>query len=277
MKFFILLVLLGASSKALSVPPDAIRIISLSPHITELVFAAGAGDKLVGVDGYSDYPPAAKIIPKIGDAFQMDFERIVALKPDLIIAWKSGNTFGNIEKLESLGLQVLLAETGELGDVPKLLRLIGARAATEKQAERAAQAFEMELAYLRKTYFSPQKKLRVFYPVWHQPLMTLNNRHIISDVLALCGGENIFGRLRELTPVVSVESVLAENPDAIVSSAINADAEQEIKQYWKKFSHLRAVAKQRFIFVHPDLISRPTPRILQGARALCEQMKNANL
>jgi iron complex transport system substrate-binding protein len=246
------------------------RIISLSPSITELVYAAGAGDRLVGVDSYSDYPDAVKSVPRIGDASNLDLERIVALKPDLVIAWRSGSAVADIRRLERLGLNVAATEASSLEDVPRLLRMIGKWAGTSTQAEAAARIYESELRYIRRSY-AHRKKIRVVQLIWRQPLMTVNGNHIISNMINVCGGTNLFASAPALTPVIGMESLLETHPQAIVSSVSSESDEREIRlDGWIGGG---AMEGSPVIFIHPDLIHRQTPRILQAVRKVCEEME----
>lgn len=250
------------------------RIISLSPNITELVFAAGAGDKLVGVSSYSDYPDVAKSIPGIGDSSSLDLERIVALKPDLVIAWNSGNKVADIDKLERLGLTVFITEATKLEDIPRLLRKIGKLAGTLAIAELAASAFEAELRKIKQRYRSRQQ-VEVLYLIWHRPLMTVSDNHIISDIINICGGINVFAAAPSLTLVISAESILGADPQIIISSMPLVSPETGTRELWQRFPHIRAVRNNHLFFVHPDLIHRQTPRMLQAAKTVCEQLESA--
>jgi iron complex transport system substrate-binding protein len=246
------------------------RIISLSPSITELVYAAGAGDKLVGADLYSNYPDAVKSIPRIGDASNLDLERIVALKPDLVIAWRSGNAAADIRRLGRLGLNVAAVEASTLEDVSRLLRTIGKWAGTSMQAESAARIYENELGYIRRSY-AHRKKIRVVQLIWHQPLMTVNGNHIISNIIDICGGTNLFASVPTLTPVIGMENLLEARPQAIVSSVSAGFDEREIRpDSWIGGS---AMESSRVIFIDPDLIHRQTPRLLPAVRKVCEELE----
>ena len=248
------------------------RIVSLSPHITELVFAAGAGDRLVGVVRYSDYPEAAKSIPDIGDSSSLDLERIIALKPDLVITWRNGNTASDIEKLEKLGLTVFATEATRLEDVSRLLRVTGKLAGTSAQAEPAASAYETELQQIKRNYGGRQQ-IRVFQLIWHQPLMTVNGKHIMSDIINVCGGINVFASAPSLTPVISAEDLLEADPQAIISSVSLEFAETGAWERLRQLSHISAVKSNHLFFVHPDLMHRQTPRMLQAAKTVCTQLE----
>ena len=263
--------LVDDAGRAVQLRRPAARIVALSPHVTELVFAAGAGNKLVGVSGFSDYPAAAKRIPHVGDSGKADAERLLALKPDLIIGWRSGNSAADIATLERLGIPVFLTEPRRLDDIPRLLEIIGKLAGTEPAATSAAEDFRAGVAELKRRY-AGRRPVRVFYEIWHAPLITVNGEHLISDVLGLCGGRNIFAAVSSLTPVVAVESVLAEDPEMIIASGA-LYAEPGPLEGWRRYPRLAAVHRSHLFFIHPDLIQRQTPRILLGAQQMCEQIE----
>lgn len=263
--------LVDDAGRAVALNLPAARIVALSPHVTELVFAAGAGSKLVGVSSFSDYPAAAKRIPHVGDGGKADAEHLLALKPDLIIGWHSGNSAADIATLERLGIPVFLTEPRRLDDIPRLLEIIGMFAGTQPEAARAAAEFRAGMAGLKRRYAGRQP-VRVFYEIWHEPLITVNGEHLISDVLGLCGGRNVFAGASSLTPAVAVESVLAEDPEAIIASGA-LYAERGPLEDWRRYPRLAAVRRGHVFFIHPDLIQRQTPRILQGAELMCEQIE----
>lgn len=244
------------------------RIVSLSPHITELIFAAGAGNKLVGADRYSDYPEAAKWIPSIGDSSSLDLERILALKPDLVIAWRSGNSIQDIEKLEKLGLTVFAAEATTLEDVSRSLRMMGKLTGMSSRAEPAARAYEEDLRQITRRD-GARRQIRVFQLIWHQPLMTVNGNHIMSDIINICGGINVFASAPALTPVISAENLLEADPQAIISNISQNGAADRLR----RLSHISAVRNEHWFFVHPDLMHRPTPRMLQAVKSVCAKLE----
>ena len=255
---------------SLAIPAQ--RIIALAPSIAELVFAAGAGDKLVGTTRFSDYPAAAQTIPQIGDASRVDFERVLALKPDLLIGWQSGNHAADIERMEQLGLTVYMAEPAALEAIPRLLRAFGTLAGTSAVAAQAADDFTAGIAALRERY-GAKKPVRVFYEIWHQPLMTVNGRHMIDDVIRLCGGANVFANVPGITPLVSLESVIARQPQVVLGGS-SATTPAEFAGQWvlnAKYAGLRGV---RAMYVDPDQIQRQTPRVLRGAQSVCEILDN---
>jgi len=252
-------------------PAPAQRIVTLAPNLAELAHSAGAGRHLVGVARFSDYPEAARHVTEVGDAARVELERILALRPDLVLAWKSGNQVGDIEKLERLGQAVFVTEPVRLADVPRLVRAIGALAGTGGAAERAARSFEEEVRSLRERY-ARARKVRVHYEVWHRPLITVSGGHMINDVIALCGGLNVFASAPGLTPTVSLEAVVAARPEAVLGGA-RTGGEAELRRDWREgpIGRLRTLP---VFYVDPDLIQRQTPRILEGARIVCAALES---
>jgi len=249
------------------------RIISLSPHVTELLYAAGAGEYIVGAVSYSDYPAAAKKLPRVGSYNAFDLEAIVALRPDLIVAWQSANPAAALEKLQALSIPVFFSEPRQLEDVAGNLERLGKLTASEAIANAASMMFRHKLLELRNRYRAV-RAVSVFYQVWHRPLMTVNGEHIISQVIELCGGRNVFAGLPVLAPKISLEAVLREDPEVIVAgnSALNHPG---WKDDWRRWPALQAVKNNHLFYVNPDIIQRHTPRILQGAEALCKQIETA--
>jgi iron complex transport system substrate-binding protein len=254
-----------------SLPRPAQRIVALAPSITELVFAAGAGDKLIGVPRFSDYPAAAQAISQIGDASRIDLERVLSMQPDLVIGWQSGNHAADIARLEALGFSVYVAEPATLAAIPRLLRAFGALADTAPVAQRAAADFEAGIAALRARY-AARNDVRVFYEIWHQPLMTVNGRHMIDDVIRLCGGTNVFAAVPSLAPLVSLESVIAAQPEVVLGGS-SATSPQEFAAQWMNFADFAGLKQVRALYIDPDHIQRQTPRILQGAQTICEHLE----
>jgi iron complex transport system substrate-binding protein len=243
------------------------RIVSLAPNITELVFAAGAGDRLVGVSEYSDYPEAARSIRRIGGGNGIDLEAVVALAPDLVIAWQSGNPSQPVKRLRELGLKVFISEPRNLTDITDSLRRFGRLAGTGAVAARQISDFERRYEQLSRRY-SGREPVSVFYQVWEHPLMTVNGQHLISDVIRLCGGRNVFAELPALAPQISTEAVLAANPEVIVSGGGSEPAEIVLAR-WQRWPGLAAAADGHLFVINRDLMVRHTPRILQGAEQLC--------
>ncbi len=242
------------------------RIISLAPHTTELLFAAGAGDRIVGTVDYSDYPAAAHKIPRIGGYRAVDLERILTLKPDLVVAWLSGNGTELVERLRGLGLTVYVSEPSSLKDIALSLEQIGALSGSTQGLE-AARSFRLRLEKLTQKY-ADKSRVSVFYQIWDPPLMTINGDHLISRVIDLCGGYNVFNELSALTPTVSREAVLASNPDAIIASGMDKERPEWLDN-WRHWPQLKAASADHLFFIPPDLLQRATPRLLDGAEQLC--------
>lgn len=249
------------------------RIVSLSPHLTELLFSAGAGDKVVGVVSFSSYPPEARDITNVGDYQSLDLERIVALQPDLIVSWQTGNHPGQIDRLRDLGFNVFINEPRKLHDIPATILKLGRLAGTNAAAEQAARQFEQQYLALQQQYQS-RKPVRVFYQIWSSPLMTINGKHLISDVINLCGGRNIFADLAPLAPEVSVESVLVGAPEVIVVGGTDK-LHQEWLERWRQWPALPAVKQGHLYRINPDHLQRHTVRIIKGAEALCRYLERA--
>ena len=249
------------------------RIVSLAPHLTETLFAAGAGERIVGTVEYSEYPPAASKIARVGGYSRIDLERVAALHPDLVIAWQSGNAAAHLDRLRSLGMPIYLSQPNQIADVASEIERFGVLAGSSDVANRAAESFRQRLAALQKRY-SSRPPVRTFYQIWKQPLMTVGRQQIISDVIHLCGGDNVFGKLETMAPTVTVEAVIAANPEAIVASGMN-EARPEWLDDWKRWTSITAVARGNLFFVPPDLIQRHTPRLLAGAERLCEHLETA--
>ena len=243
------------------------RIVTLAPHATEMLYAAGAGDRLIGTVEYSDYPPAAKKVPRVGSYDRFDLEAISALKPDLVIAWETGNPAAPVEKIRALGLTVYASQPNRMEDVAGQLERLGQLAGTEVVANQAAEHFRQRLAGLRAAN-AGKPKVRVFYQIWKAPLMTVGGPQIISSAIELCGGENVFGKLSQMAPTVSVEAVLEADPEAIVATGMG-DARPEWLDDWNKWPRMTAVKRGNLFHIHPDLMQRHTPRILDGAEQLC--------
>lgn len=249
------------------------RIISLSPHATELIFAAGAGERIIGTVKYSDYPAQAKNIPQIGDNRQLDIEHVLAMKPDLLVVWMHGAFERQLETLRKSGIPYFFTEPRKLDNVPETLQKFGIMFGTEKQAQLAASEFRQQMQRLSSQY-SDKSKVRVFYQVWGKPLYTLNDSHIVSDAIRACGGENIFAQLPVTAPVVSTEAVLQENPEVIITGDSKTQASSGIEQ-WKTFPSLLATKNNNLVVIDGDLLNRSGPRIIEGAKLICQALESA--
>jgi iron complex transport system substrate-binding protein len=256
-----------------SLVAPAERIVSLSPNLTEVLFHLGVGDKIVGVDEYSVYPPVAQEIPRVNNHAAANFELILALKPDLVVAWQSGNGMQMIGRLRELGLTVFAVETEKIDAIPPLYRRLGELLGIAAQAEVLASEFSDQINALSETYRGRQP-VAVFYQIWSDPLMTLNGQHLVSDVIRLCGGRNIFHDAVPIAPSVGIEGVIAADPEVIVSSGKLADLDR-LRSQWLRWSGISAVANRHLYLVPPDLMQRQSQRLLEGIECLCDYLQNA--
>lgn len=251
----------------------ASRIISLAPSLTELVYATGAGDKLVGVVDYSDYPPQADLLPVVGRFDLLDVERIVELQPDLIIAWRSGNPRSSISQLKNLGLTVYIAEPKNLTSIANHIYKLSVLTGTQEEAKSTIQEFNRTYEELR-TQYSNRAKIKTFYQVWDKPIITVGGNELINDIIELCGGENIFKEIQLVAPKIDQESVLIRNPAVIIASGSNTERPKWLDD-WKRWPDLTAVTEGNLFFIIPELLQRHTPRALIGATQMCTYIERA--
>jgi iron complex transport system substrate-binding protein len=248
------------------------RIVSLAPHATEMLFAAGAGAALVGAVVRSDWPVEARAIPRIGDANALDLERIVALAPDLVVAWPF-TAPAHLAALRRRKVPVFVSDPhtilGIADDIEHLATLAGTGAA----ANPAVARFRAEYSALSARHRSAVP-LRVFYQVWNDPLYTIGGRHLISEAMKLCGGENVFGAMTLPAPSVTVEAVLAARPDVIVGGDDDGRRPPWLDQ-WRRWSALPAVRYGNLIAANGDLLHRPGPRFIDGVTTLCADFEQA--
>ena len=264
-----LLLLIFVAVAAHAAPPQ--RIVSLAPHLTELAFTAGAGDRIVATVEYSDHPDAARRIPRIGDAFRVDLERLVALRPDAVLVWESGNPVPTIERIRALHLRVVAFQTQRLEHVATALREIGRLAGTSEIAERAAADYERRIQELRDQY-RDRTPVRVFIEVDDQPLYTVNGKQIISEIVELCGGRNVFADLNEFAPAIGIEAVIAANPQAIISTD---DTVPDAAAVWQRWQHIEAVRIGNVYTLRSDDIARATTRLTVAAESVCRTLDTA--
>ena len=258
--------------RELRLTQEAQRIVSIAPHITELLFNIGAGTRVVGTVNRSDYPPAASAVARVGDNGRLDMERIVSLKPDVVVAWGGGNPPKDLERLRQLGLSVFVISPHRLDDVARHLELMGDITGMKDQAQRAAGDYRRQLATLRAGY-AGRTPVTVFYQVWQTPLMTIGGEQIISEVIALCGGQNIFAELPTLAPTVSIEAVLAKDPEMIITASEQPAA--QVLANWRSWPQLRAVRHRQLATISGDYMARATPMILRGVQRLCDLIDKA--
>ena len=244
------------------------RVVTLAPNLTELVCAVGACDKLVGVDQHSDYPEPVRKITKIGDAFNINLEAVLALKPDLVIAWETGTDVQRMRRLEQLGLHVVWLRVNTLDQIGDALVRTGALMgpAYETMAMSAANAYRTRLQNLRVRQ-QPASRLGVLYQIDLQPIYTVNHQSPISEAIQICGGHNVFADLPQLAGIVGVESVLARNPDVILfPDELRRDV---VEKQWRHWPMLKAVRNQTIYGINDSLLARAAPRMLDGIEQLC--------
>lgn len=266
----LLAVLLGLSLTAGADEP-ARRIVSLSPHLTELVYDAGAGGRLVGAVEYSDYPPQARSLPRVGDAFRIDRETLASLRPDLVLAWAGGTPAATVEQLRADGYRVVLVETRTPEEVAGALERIAELAGTAEVAALRATEFRAGLADLRRQY-ADRTPVRVFVQISPRPLYTVGSDQLVDSMLSECGGHNVFGDVQQLAPVVTEEAVIAADPQVMLAPATGSD---DPLARWRRFANVEAVREGRLHLIDGDLISRQSLRLLEGARTICRWLDAA--
>jgi iron complex transport system substrate-binding protein len=261
---------LDVDGRPVQLAAPARRVVSLAPHLTELMFAIDAGDRVVGTVEYADFPPAARRVPRVGDSSLLDLERIVALQPDLVLVWRHGNSPQQLQRLASLRLPTYASEARTLADIARTMRDLGALTGTAAHAEQRTRSFEAAVSDLRARY-AGRRRLTVFYQIWNPPLITVNGEHLISQVLDLCGADNVFAGQKPLTPTVTEEAVLQADPDAIVAGWSDSYGPTPLDR-WRRLDALRAVRQGHLLQVEPDLLHRQSDRVVLGARDLCEKL-----
>ena len=256
---------------AVTVAKPALRVVSMAPSVTELLFAAGGGNQIVGAVNYSDYPEAANRIPRIGSNREIDMELLISLKPDLIVAWRHNSSERQIEMVRRLGVPVFQSDPQTLDGIPDAVLRLGQLLGTDAAARTTATQLREQLAGLRAKYAN-RSTVRTFYQVWDKPLYTLSGKHILTDAMKLCGGENIFDKLTVTAPIVSIESVLQANPEAIIATAEKNYGGVEL---WKPYGTLAAVRSNNLFTLDGHLLNRAGPRMVQGTAAMCEVLEQA--
>ena len=252
---------------------NQLRVVTLAPNLAELMFAANAGDQLVGVSAFTDFPPGAADLPIIGDAFAIDQEQLLILQPDILLAWDEGTPAHMLDRLRDEGYRVEVIRTNGLDDVAVALETIGELTGNPQQAKQAAQDYRQQVAALREQH-KDTEPVRVFYQISSRPLFTVNAAHYISELLELCGGQNIFSDLGELAPMVDVEAVLSRDPEAMLAAT---DATEEAFDDWNVWPGMAANRYGNRFFVPAAEIGRATPRLVAAGEAVCEALNKARV
>ena len=250
------------------------RIITVAPHLSEVVEAAGGANRLISVSAYSNFPESVKKLPITSDARSIDLEKMKSLRPDLIIYWRGGTPESQIESIKKTftSIQVASVEPKKLTDIANDIETIGKLLGTETIAKKNADAFRAQITELKHQYQNKNKrKVRVFYQVWAQPLMTLNQDHLIADIINICGGEQLFAKEKLLVPTVSREAVVKANPE-IIFTAVDTQQMKTDWSMWSSIPQLAATQRKASIDIDGDMISRPSTRIMQGAKKICSEI-----
>jgi len=257
-----------------TLPAYPTRIVSLAPGATEMLFAAGAGRHVVATVQYSDEPPPARQVPRIGDVVAVDMERLVALHPDLAVVWPGGGNPAQIAEITRLGIPIYRQQVNRLADIAASLRRLGLLAGTSEVADRAARNIESRLSAL-KTRYETGRHPSVFLEVWNHPIYTVGGAHLISDAITLCGARNVFGDLRDLGPAVDVEAVVARNPDIIVAAPPPGSGAEWLAD-WKRFPTLRAVRSGNLISFEDQRLTRLGPSVVDATEGLCKVLAGSS-
>lgn len=259
------------SGQTIVLKQSAKKVISLSPGITELIYAAGGEHLIKGVVSYSDFPPQAKKLPQVGSYNSLDIEKILVMQPDLVVAWKSGNPIHQVEQLKKLGLTVYISEPKDFMSIPETIKTFGKLMATECVANKNANTFIQQFNKLKSIYQNKGDTTlkRTFIQIWNNPVMSVNEHHLISKVITLCGGQNIFAKSKGLTSTPAIESVLELDPEIIIATGM-ADTSKTWLNRWQQWSFLSAVKDNRLYATNPDHLVRHTPRILLGIKDVCQ-------
>ena len=252
-------------------PKSATRIVTLAPNLAELVFAVGAGDQLVGVSAWSDYPRDVLKLPEVGDAFMVDEEQLAILDPDLLLVWESGTPTHTVDELRRRGYRVETVRTRGLDDVGDALRRVGELTGRQAQANVVAEKFVAGLKSLREQY-ADQPSIDVFYQVSARPLYTINREHYVSGLIDICGGRNIFEDLDDLAPAISAEAVIDRDPEVMLAST---DAGDDAFTEWERWPGLAAIRYGNQFLLPADEIGRATPRLLIAGNAMCLALRQA--
>ena len=259
------LVVRDDAGRLLRLAAPARRIVSLAPHATELIYELGVGAELVGASDASDYPQAALALPRVGGYAGLDLERIVALRPDLVVAWSSGNSGGQIEALRNAGLTVFESDPHDVEQIATSLERLGTLVGQQQLGARRAAELRRAMAALAAEQRG-KAPVSVFYQVWDHPLYTLGGPHLVSQLIKICGGQNIFADIDSLSPEVSPEAVLARKPDLIVTEPNQVDAR---RAEWLAAGLAKASQPGEVVGINPDWLIRATSRIVLGTKALC--------
>lgn len=264
-----LLLIVSILLPALSYAEPAKRVISLAPHATELAFAAGLGDKLIAVSEHSDYPEQVQKLETVSNYQGIKLERIIALQPDLVIAWPAGNPARELEKLKQFGIRIYYSTTTSLDGIANNIERLSQYAEDSSIGLKAAQQFRTELAEFKQRY-QTEVPVSYFYQLSEQPIITVAKDNWPSEVFSFCGGVNVFENSSAPYPQVGAEQVVLKNPDVIFTSE-HAMANGNPWEDWKQ--QLSAVKNNYVWSLNSDWLNRPTPRTLNAVEEVCEHFE----
>ncbi|MFI4867899.1 MAG: cobalamin-binding protein [Steroidobacterales bacterium] len=248
------------------------RIVSLAPGATAMLFAAGAGARVIGTSDYSNEPAAAKAIERVGDSQSFDLERILALRPDVVVVWGGGTSPTQLARLEGVGLRIYRHRVTRLDDIPSSLLRLGRLAGSEPQAQLAATELTQRIAALRTRYRQAAPGT-VLIQVWDRPIYTVGRAEIMSDVINACGYRNVFEDLSDPGPAVALESVLTRDPDIILALASDERSGRDWVADWRRYPSMRAVRSGRVLAWTDQRLSRLGPSIVDAAEDLCAALR----
>ena len=251
---------------------NSIRVITLSPHLAEMLFNLGALNTLVGVSAYTDFPEELKNLPNIGDAFVLDIEKITILEPDIILAWESGTPRNIVDELVNLGFKVKIIKSKTLEDIALSILLLGDVVGKKNEAKKIANEFKTGIKYLKDT-FQKKKKLKVFFQIDEKPIFTIGGSHFISELINICGGINIFSDVKQTAPSISEESVVSRDPEVIFSRDL-ASNKMKLK-IWKKFDNMSAIKLDNLFYLNARELERPTSGLVNAGKEICSKLEQA--
>ena len=251
---------------------NSIRVITLSPHLAEMLFNLGALNTLVGVSAYTDFPEELKNLPNIGDAFVLDIEKITILEPDIILAWESGTPRNIVDELVNLGFKVKIIKSKNLEDIASSILLLGEVVGKKNEAKKIANEFKTSIKYLKDT-FQKKKKLKVFFQIDEKPIFTIGGSHFISELINICGGINIFSDVKQTAPSISEESVVSRDPEVIFSRDL-ASNKMKLK-IWEKFDNMSAIKLDNLFYLNARELERPTSGLVNAGKEICSKLEQA--
>lgn len=256
------------TGRKVNVPANPKRVISLAPNITEIVFALGQAHRLVGVTRYSDFPPAAEKLPKVGSYVNLDLEKIVALKPDLCIATKDGNPRVVVQQMASLNIPVYAVNPMSLDTVITAVDEIGRLLNASSQAKTLVHDMQSRIARVKMLLGTIDHRPGVFFQIGVSPIVSVGTPTFIHGLIELAGGTNLAAGPVPY-PRFSTEQVIALAPEIIIVTSMSRTAVYEqVKAAWEQWPHLPAVQKHRIFLEDTNLFDRPTPRLVDGLELL---------